>query len=126
MGFRSTFITEDYHGQWPDWFRDKYAELAHFPDADHGPIASKGEGKTHDRWAELPSDIQRAIDWSTRNGAPFVLVYLHECGGISRVHIEKDGIFVSEPLVWSRSSSGNLDLTHYYCGDCTDSTEPKP
>ena len=115
MGFCSTFTTQDYAIQWPQWFRSKYAGAIWFPEGDAGPLHSVREGKTCTRWEELHTDIQRAIDWSD---APdnFVLVYLHECGGITRCQIEKDAIKWSEPEGW-RATEG---VKHSYCYGCSD------
>jgi hypothetical protein len=115
MGFRSTFTTQDYAIQWPQWFRDKYAGAIWFTEDACGPLSSVYEAKTYNAWSDLHTDIQRAIDWGT---APkrFVLVYLHECGGITRCQIEKDAIKWSEPDEW-RPTEG---VEHDYCSGCSD------
>lgn len=115
MGFRSTFTTQDYAIQWPRWFRDKYAGAIWFAEDGTGPLHSVREAKTYVGWEELHTDIQRAIDWSD---APdnFVLVYLHECGGITRCQIEKDSIKWGEPESW-RATHG---VEHHYCYGCSD------
>jgi len=118
MGFRSTFTTQHYAIQWPQWFLDKYAGAIWFTEDGIGPLHSVREDKTYDRWKELHTDIQRAIDWTDERRAPdnFVLVYLHECGGITRCQIEKDAIKWSEPDDW-RITEG---VEHKYCYGCSD------
>ena len=115
MGFRSTFTTQDYFIRWPQWFRDKYEGSFRFREDGIGALHSVNEGKTYGAWSELHVDIQRAIDWSD---APtnFVLVFLHECGGITRCQIEKDSIKWSEPEGW-RATEG---VGHDYCYGCSD------
>lgn len=119
MGFRSTFATQDYGIHWPQWFRDKYAGAIWFSESGSGPLNSVREAKTYMLWQDLHTDIQRAINWDE---APtnFVLVYLHECGGITRCQIEKDAIKWSEPEGW-RSTDG---VKHNYCYGCSDSPTP--
>lgn len=115
MGFRSTFTTQDYLIHWPQWFRDKYAGVIRFDEEGVGVLNSALQTKTDTLWDDLPTDIQRAIDWSD---APenFVLVYLHECGGITRCQIERNTIKWSEPDGW-RSTQG---VEHSYCYGCSD------
>lgn len=115
MGFRSTFTTSDYDIQWPQWFRDKYAGMIWFTDDECGPLHSVHEAKTYMDWKFLPEDIQAAIDWAEFD-LNFVLVYLHECGGITRCQIEKDAIKWSEPTEW-RLTDG---VDHSYCYGCSD------
>ena len=115
MGFRSTFTTEDYAIQWPQWFREKYAGAIWFTEDGIGPLHSVREAKTYMRWETLHEDIQRAIDWS-KLSQNFVLVYLHECGGITRCQIAKDAIKWSEPETW-RTTEG---VEHHYCYCCSD------
>jgi hypothetical protein len=67
-------------------------------------------------WETLHEDIQRAIDWGEFLGLKFILVYLHECGGITRCQIEKDSIKWTEPETW-RATEG---VTHNY--GCSDGT----
>ena len=99
MGFRSTFTTLDYNILWPGWFVEEYDDGITFR-ADHiGALHSKREGKTYFDWNTLHEDIQRAIDWE-KFRVNFILVYLHECGGITRCQIEKDAIKWSEPDTW--------------------------
>lgn len=115
MGFRSTFTTEDYDILWPQWFREKYSEYVWFREDARGAISSKFEAKTYDTWEHLPADIQRAIDWE--NGPEvFTLVYLHECGGITRCVVKRKEIIWSEPKVYAVTDG----VTHDYCQGCSD------
>ena len=115
MGFRSTFTTQHCAIKWPQWFRDKYAGVIWFTDDGYGPLNSVREGKTYAELEELHTDIQRAIDW-TEAPPNFVLIYLHECGGITRCQIKKDSILWSEPDGW-RATDG---VEHSYCYGCSD------
>lgn len=115
MGFRSTFTTQDYAIKWPEWFRDKYAGFISFAVGGTGPIHPIREGKTYGAWENLHTDIQKAIDWNEHK-VKFILVYLHECGGITRCQIEQDSIKWTEPDGWA-STDG---VTHEYCSGCSD------
>ena len=116
MGFRSTFTIEDYAINWPQWFMDKWGKLCWFNTDANGVFASKHEAKTYMAWEELPSDIQKAIDWDDFRLDDIVLVYLHECGGITRCQIEKDAIKWSEPDGWRKTNG----VEHSYCYGCSD------
>ena len=115
MGFRSTLTTESLGITWPQWFRDKYASSIQFTPDGTGPLHSKCELKTYGVWLDLHTDIQRAIEW-TGNMRSLVMVYLHECGGITRCQIERDTITWSEPDGW-RVTEG---VEHDYCYGCSD------
>jgi hypothetical protein len=117
MGFRSTFVTDDSSWEWPDWFREKYAGNVHFP-PETGPISSVREGKTYSVFADIPADIQRVLRETkddTFDGR-LVLVWLHECGGITRCQIDKTRIALSEPETWTQTS----EVEHNYCYGCSD------
>jgi hypothetical protein len=125
MGFRSTFITEDQDAwEWPDWFVMKYRSSTNFsldPFSSRytGPLSSMFQGKCGvcGGWAELPEDIQKAIPWEKFNwDMNYILVYLHECGGITRVQIEKNRIIYTEPESWNITT----EVTHSYCHGCSD------
>jgi len=115
MGFRSTFTTQHYAIDWPEWFVEKYEATIMFPPGNCGPISSKIECKTYSTWVDLDKDIHRAIDWDSFP-LDFVLVYLHECGGITRVQFDKAGVLYSEPDAWKETEN----ITHDYCGACSD------
>lgn len=117
MGFRSTFTTKNCEIEWPQWFREKYDVSIRFTEDSSGPLHSVREGKIYGDWATLHDDIQRAIDW-VQFRSKFVLVYLHECGGITRCQIEKDSIKWSEPETW-RATEG---VEHDYCYGCSDAS----
>lgn len=115
MGFRSTFVTEDYAIRWPLWFRERYADTVRFPENSIGALHSIEAAKVYGRWETLHEDIQKAIEWNAFPGI-FSLVYLHECGGVTRCQIEKDSIRWSEPIAW-RATEG---VEHHYCYGCSD------
>ena len=114
MGFRSTFTTQHYCIDWPEWFREKYAGLIWFPEV-YGPLSSTKEGKVWGVFKDLHTDIQAAINWESFP-LNFVLLYLHECGGITRCQIEKYAVKWSEPEGW-RVTDG---VVHDYCYGCSD------
>jgi len=115
MGFYSTFTTNDCGINWPQWFRDKYSDVIWFSEDGSGTINSLREAKTYKRLGELHNDIHRAIDWPNMSDK-FILVYLHECGGVTRCQIEKDTIKWTEPESW-RATEG---VEHHYCYGCSD------
>lgn len=118
MGFYSTFVTEDAYIEWPDWFIEKYKDWVYFKDNKSGLISSKQESKTYSTWEDLPEDIQKVLkessEWDYKDN--FILVYLHECGGITRCQINGFSITWSEPETWKEVD----DVTHNYCYGCSD------
>src|SRR5947209_1999200 len=119
MGFRSTFITEDISLFIPQWFVTKWGDKVHFGRNRHEiepfavmPISSQWEAKTYGLWQDLPHDIQLMMqqdkEWNDRD-YPIILVYLHECGGITRVEIHKDKILYSEPIRWKQTDGVTHD-----------------
>lgn len=116
MGFRSTFITEDCGIQWPHWFISKWDHLIWFRENGIGVFSSKFEKKCYGDtgFMGLPEDIQLAINWE--NHQRFILVFLHECGGITRCQIHKDSILWSEPVEWLKEEG----IMHDYCYGCSD------
>jgi hypothetical protein len=120
MGFRSTFTTSDYNIKWPEWFFEKYKERVLFSNEHIGAISSKGESKHYT--SELVDDIQKAIDWNEiHDGINFILVYLHECGGITRCEINRDSIMVTEPCDYKPVRW----ISHNYCYGCSDAKHLK-
>ncbi len=128
MGFRSTLITQHNFLPLPVWFVEKYKDYLYINGVDKEnpredekaglPFASKYEFKTYFPTAEsLPADIQKVIRESTENVSPsLVFIWLHECGGITRVQIDKDNIIYSEPTEWKKTEG----VTHDYCYGCSD------
>jgi hypothetical protein len=116
MGFRSTFVTDDCNWEWPQWFRDRYKASVHFP-VEGGPISSVCEGKTYGVFADVATDIQIVLrDIGDKYRTKLVLVFLHECGGITRCEITPDAIKWTEPASW-RATEG---VAHEYCYGCSD------
>jgi hypothetical protein len=111
MGFRSTFAFDDRRQiEWPSWFIEKYKGILDF----EGVLSARYEAKTYGSFKDLPEDIRKAVDWSKLD--QLVLVYLHECGGITRCQIREDGIKLSEPVEWKETE----DIEHWYCYGCSD------
>ena len=115
MGFRSTFTTLDVGVKWPDWFVQKYQPTISFGNR---CLSSKLEAKAYHSWPDLPEDIQKAIDWDNYVFKWFVLVYLHECGGVTRVQIEQDRIRLTEAE--GRNWEQVDEVSHHYCSGCND------
>lgn len=126
MGFRSTFVTDDYSIEWPDWFRKRYADTIHFPEKG-GPISAKHECKIYYSWADLTEDIRQVLleddGWrkplEQRDNFPFRVLFLHECGGSSRADIYLNRIVWSEPDIWVVVPY----VTHSYCNGCSEPVE---
>ena len=121
MGFRSTFITEDIAITWPEWFKGKY-KFIHFP-AKCGCISSKFEVKLYcGVEEELFLDIQKVVfDANSDLGVEnFIIVILHECGGISRVQISKESIRMTEPPMSIKEWAEVVSTQHSYCYGCSD------
>lgn len=126
MGFRTTFVSEDYFLPLSGWFVDKYADSIHMsktpllegeePTAKL-PISSKFERKFYSgKDDELFVDLQRVLNEQI-NGRldDFEIVLFHECTGITKVHIFKDRILMYEPQNWKIVE----DITHSYSNGCS-------
>jgi hypothetical protein len=116
MGFRSTFTTEQWGFDWPEWFREKYNDTICFREAGYGTIHASTEAKLYGGWLNLAEDIQKAIAWPEESKPSFVVLFLHECGGITRCQIQQDSIRWSEPASWKEVE----ESTHDYCYGCSD------
>lgn len=121
MGFRTQTIVEDCSGiDLPDWFVDKWGDNYNLYQNREGKyvmsISSKYEMKMYDgKDEEIFKDIQKII--KERNLViNIIAVMLHECGGITRVQIEKDKIRLSEPTGWKEVEQ----VEHNYCYECSD------
>ena len=117
MGFRSVMITEDADpGFFPPWFVAKYERQFYMPGDDGGPMSSKFEIKEYDL-PELYADIQRLLKPSENSlgNESFILVWLHECGGITRVEIHPAVIYFMHPTDFEVSD----EVLHHYCYHCS-------
>ncbi len=124
MGFRSTLATFDWPAfRIPCWFREKYARDFYFgEDTNDFPISTRREVSLYKGGREtFEVDLQKALMETTscfEQSAPcFVLVWLHECGGITRVEIHRDRIVYTEPETWRRVD----EVQHWHCYGCSDS-----
>lgn len=114
MGFRSTFVTGDCFGEdIPEWFIEKYQGAVNI----NGCLSSTHEYKSYGFFNNLEEDIQKII----RPGQEVAMVWLHECGGITKVHISKNTIVYMEPETWKTTD----DITHNYCYGCSDQDSGK-
>ena len=120
MGFRTTITTEDFSRvKLPKWFRDKWAYEYNFGISQRRKdvmlITSKYERKFYNSPDEdILLDIQKVC--IKKDIDKFIVVMLHECGGITRVQIEKDKIRLSEPTGWKETEQ----VEHDYCYGCSD------
>jgi len=123
MGFRTTITTEDLSGiKLPKWFRDKWQDQFNFGEGNYSRkyngamlITSKHERKFYNgKDEEILLDIQKVV--KLKDISSFIVVMLHECGGITRVQIEKDSIRFSEPTGWKEVEQ----VEHDYCYGCSD------
>lgn len=118
MGFRSTFVTDDCSWVWPQWFRGRYPGV-HFPETD-GPISSKFEAKTYGMWDdEFIADIQKCLieemEREQDSDPCLALLFLHECGGVTRYQIMPYSLIISEPRFWGITGG----VKHDYCYGCS-------
>ena len=95
MGAINYFVTNRSPHPLPEWFRDRWGQSLYLG----GNLCPKFGTKY---WSNLEEDIQRALRESWTNGLePLVtLVYLHECGNVTRVDISVNSIHYSEPIEW--------------------------
>lgn len=113
MGFLSTLTTQECGIEWPQWFVDKYQGSITFRPGNVGSLHSDQSHKTYGVWEHLAEDIQRAIDWKTGYLKQFVVVYLHDCGGITLCRIKEDTVAWYEPTEWQETEG----VEHWYCAD---------
>lgn len=131
MGFRSVMITEDkyFDEPLPKWFIEKWSDWWHFADdkelglrlpassiVEHKMYANR-EGFSKVLAEEWHDDLQKLLPADTDK---LIVVWLHECGGITRAQIEKKRIIYSEPSAYSHFLEGP---THNYCYGCSDANE---
>lgn len=123
MGFRTTATTNETHGlDIPEEFFDKYPYVAKTPcdrceGKYHFPMSLTREIKFYNEFerTEMFLDIQKLMIAQDYN-SDIVFVLLHECEGITKVHIYKDKILGMEPTAWKSVTS----VTHNYCYGCSD------
>lgn len=121
MGFRSTYISENWNVDWPTWFREKHSSWIN----DENMIVSPHEVKCAD---EIMGDVHKAlleVGWfgAYMTDRSYSIVGLHECGGITKTEIYKDKVVVGCPSDWIAEECGgyiNSQYDHCYCYGCTD------
>lgn len=117
MGFRSVFMTADNAVHWPSWFVQKYQDVIEFSFSRKGIFYSPTDIKLYrEDLVDLPEDIRKAIDWDKHDYMKeLLIVILHECGGVTRLHITRDSIRWSEPTEWEEVEG----ITHHDCLYCS-------
>ena len=107
MGFRSALVSQEYHGELPNWFKEKYNGEFFFPVG--LMVSSKAETKIYDN--NFFEDYQRAINesgfWSEKN-ISIVIVVLAEDGFITKVVINKEEI----KYIWMDEG---VESDHVWC-----------
>lgn len=124
MGFRSTMITEDFPIDIPDDFYEKYKATFSFYIDEEGkpnlPISSKFEMKTYfETYKEFIQDLAKLAQGKKECLA---VVFMHECGGITKVDITEDHIYWGEPDSWKIIGvdvGSDEGVAHRYCNDCS-------
>lgn len=119
MGFRSNFITEDRRAPLPNWFIEKYPTYSYRTSEDGVKsfgIAQTWESKFYNDLKEDDRflDIQKVL--KEIDLEEIVLILLHECGGITRVHITHNSITGREPTEWKEVEN----VEHNYCYGCSE------
>lgn len=119
MGFRSTYISEDWNVKWPSWFREKHKDWINASNM----IVSPCEVKFAD---EIMQDIHKALrelKWFDNGPDSYSMVGIHECGGVSKVEFYEDSIYAGHPLEWEverQEDWVNSQFGHVYCYGCSD------
>lgn len=90
MGYRSTFITDEWAFRFSDQFYEKYKKRYNFGAGQRLPISTKGEVKRF--WDDLEKDLVRELK-SQDNDHRIYGVWLSEDGFVTQVVFTKDGIF---------------------------------
>jgi len=111
MGFSSTFVTDmGSTSPLPEWFVEKWQDWVYFRNDNHFPLSSKTFATVHRNWFFIEEDLQKAVAWDENpHLASILLVYMHECGGVTRVEIHKDHIEYHDPLSWRKVACGNCE-----------------
>jgi len=107
MGFRSTLISQDYFGNLPEWFKDKYKDYILFPSG--LMVTSKHEAKYYDN--DFFEDYQKAIFESgfwDETDIDIAIVVLAEDGFITKVIISKKKI----KYIWMEEG---IDSDYVWC-----------
>lgn len=122
MGFRSNFITEHLPGiEVPDWFVEKYQDwsmqYSTYSNKKCFSIALLSERKFYDKLenTDVFKDIQKILIELNKDYA-LPLILLHECGGITKVHITQKRIIGMEPTAWKTVER----VEHDYCYHCSE------
>ena len=110
MGFRSAFVTEETY-LWPTWIVEKWSDRINFPASGVLGCASSQEHlKCCMSWFDFLQDVQRWLrdDSADRpRSGKLVLVYLHDCGGLTRVEISATDIVAMDPTGYRLVDASN-------------------
>ncbi|WP_024802639.1 hypothetical protein [Nocardia sp. BMG51109] len=120
MGFRTVVVSEDIYLALPQWFTTKHTDL-HFGALLDGttssfPLASHCERKFYKSKKDaLFVDLRRVLVEAEYQHT-VELVLLHECGGVTKVSVHRDGIRMFEPTAWREVEQ----ISHSYCYGCSE------
>ncbi len=109
MGFRSTLVGQDYSGNLPKWFKDKYKNILFFGEG--VLIASQVESKHYTN--DLFEDYQKSLietDFFEDFPYDISIVVLAEDGFVSKVLIS-----VKEIKYYWLSYDDGLESDHVWC-----------
>jgi hypothetical protein len=100
MATTTQFTSQKINFVAPDWFRQRWEKGVSFGEA----ISSRYGGKS---WSEFEQDLQRAMkdSWTVGSSPRVILMYLHECGNVTRADVTIEEIRYSEPDAWHEVSS---------------------
>lgn len=123
MGFRSVLATGHTRFKISNEFRERYPWL-NFPEKAedgyyYGPITGKREAKFYNNLAKTDVflALKEQLEPDGEYDKPYIIVVLlHECGGITRVRIDNNGITGKEPTDWKDVES----VEHNYCYGCSE------
>ena len=99
MGSLITFASEgSFHP--PEWFKEKWEQSISWSLGLICKSPRKG-------WSDFELDVQRAMNeaWTEGSEPILIIVYLHDCGGVSRAHIRPDEIRYCQPISWKEVST---------------------
>lgn len=114
MGAINYFITNRAPRPMPEWFQARWGQSLHIG----GNLCPRIGNKY---WTGLEEDIQRALreSWTQGTEPLVILIYLHECGNVTRVDITASRVRYSEPIEWK-------EIPHVRAHEAWDSCVGRP
>lgn len=107
MGIRSTFITEHFAIELPEWFKDKWGEWLHFHKSGTLPFASKFELKEYsETFRDLKKDFSKVVKEHGTIDVP--MIAMNEDEHVTRYIFKKDGT-IKEIRMYDEPLGGDND-----------------